>query len=168
MTEEDANAWKNVSENIQGMRNIVEKHDDLQKEIEEWDATLNDGLNDLPWSEEDDKIHTIGGLTNDKESGFMDFQKQQDDNDMERLISEEWDEDHALDQVLNDMVEDLDDEEQTQNTSSLPPVDLIEKQQQTNIPASGLINSPTEISNVTLEGKGSAQRKIRIQQKKKD
>lgn len=110
------------------MRNIVEKHDDLQKEIEEWDVTLADGLEN----------------------------------------EEEWDEDHALDQVLNDMVEDLDDEEQTQNTSSLPPVDLIEKQQQTNIPASGLINSPTEISNVTLEGKGSAQRKIRTQQKKKD
>ena len=128
MTEEDANAWKNVSENIQGMHNIVEKHDDLQKEIEEWDVTLADGLEN----------------------------------------EEEWDEDHALDQVLNDMVEDLDDEEQTQNTSSLPPVNLIEKQQQTNIPASGLINSPTEISNVTLEGKGSAQRKIRIQQKKKD
>lgn len=128
MTEEDVNAWKNVSENIQGMHNIVEKHDDLQKEIEEWDVTLADGLEN----------------------------------------EEEWDEDHALDQVLNDMVEDLDDEEQTQNTSSLPPVNLIEKQQQTNIPASGLINSPTEISNVTLEGKGSAQRKIRIQQKKKD
>lgn len=128
MTEEDVNAWKNVSENIQEMHNIVEKHDDLQKEIEEWDVTLADGLEN----------------------------------------EEEWDEDHALDQVLNDMVEDLDDEEQTQNTSSLPPVNLIEKQQQTNIPASGLINSPTEISNVTLEGKGSAQRKIRIQQKKKD
>tara|TARA_B100000575_G_C23105922_1_gene638350 strand:+ start:756 stop:1313 length:558 start_codon:yes stop_codon:yes gene_type:complete len=27
-----------------------------------------------PWSEEDDKIHTIGGLTNDKEGSFMKFQ----------------------------------------------------------------------------------------------
>ena len=26
-----------------------------------------------PWSEEDDKIHTIGGLTNDKEGSFMKF-----------------------------------------------------------------------------------------------
>lgn len=34
-----------------------------------------------PWSEEDDKIHTVGGLTNDKGSGFMDFQKKQDEND---------------------------------------------------------------------------------------
>ena len=39
-----------------------------------------------PWSEEDDKIHTIGGLTNDKESGFMDFQKKMDDNDAVREI----------------------------------------------------------------------------------
>lgn len=39
-----------------------------------------------PWSEEDDKIHTIGGLTNDKESGFMDFQKKMDDNDAAREI----------------------------------------------------------------------------------
>ena len=37
-----------------------------------------------PWSEEDDKIHTVGGLTNDKESGFMDFQKKMDDNDKVR------------------------------------------------------------------------------------
>ena len=58
-----------------------------------------------PWSEEDDKIHTIGGLTNDKGSGFMDFQKKMDEND------EEWDEEHALDQVLNDMVESLDEED---------------------------------------------------------
>lgn len=54
-----------------------------------------------PWSEEDDKIHTVGGLTNDKESGFMDFQKKQ----------AEFDEEHALDQVLNNMVESLDEED---------------------------------------------------------
>lgn len=27
-----------------------------------------------PWSEEDDKIHTVGGLTADKEGDFMKFQ----------------------------------------------------------------------------------------------
>ena len=117
---ENAEAWGQVADEL--ARHV---------ELEEWDATLNDGLNDLPWEqdeevqdfleradepgpwpEEDDKIHTVGGLTNDKESGFMDFQKQQDDNDTERLISEEWDEDHALDQVLNSMVEDLEDHEE--------------------------------------------------------
>ena len=32
-----------------------------------------------PWSEEDDKIHTVGGLTNDKDNDFMKFQKKQND-----------------------------------------------------------------------------------------
>ena len=32
-----------------------------------------------PWSEEDDKIHTVGGLTNDKDGDFMKFQKKQDE-----------------------------------------------------------------------------------------
>lgn len=30
-----------------------------------------------PWSEEDDKIHTIGGLSNDKEGSFMKFVNKQ-------------------------------------------------------------------------------------------
>jgi len=31
-----------------------------------------------PWPEEDDKIYTVGGLTNDKSGDFMKFQKKQD------------------------------------------------------------------------------------------
>ena len=96
---------------------------DIADKLAEDSAAMADDLNDLPWekdpevqafleaqdepgpwSEEDDKIHTIGGLTNDKESGFMDFQKKMDEND------EEWDEEHALDQVLNDMVEQVEDD----------------------------------------------------------
>lgn len=34
-----------------------------------------------PWSEEDDKIHTVGGLTADKEKDFIKFQKKMDKND---------------------------------------------------------------------------------------
>jgi len=30
--------------------------------------------NSVEWSEEDSKLHTIGGLTNDKEGSFMEFQ----------------------------------------------------------------------------------------------
>ena len=30
--------------------------------------------NSVEWSEEDSKLHTIGGLTNDKEGSFMKFQ----------------------------------------------------------------------------------------------
>jgi hypothetical protein len=32
-----------------------------------------------PWSEEDDKIHTVGGLTADKEKDFIKFHKKQED-----------------------------------------------------------------------------------------
>ena len=47
-----------------------------------------------PWSEEDDKIHTVGGLTNDKEQSFNEFQKKQDefderDLDKDGIVSEE-------------------------------------------------------------------------------
>ena len=102
---------------------------------EEFGHLANEGLDDLPWEqdpevqafleaqdeqgpwpEEDDKIHTVGGLSNDEESGFMDFQKKQDD----------FDEEHALDQVLNNMVESLDEE------------DLKELE----------VNEPEEVSNV--------------------
>jgi hypoxanthine phosphoribosyltransferase len=36
-----------------------------------------------PWSEEDDKINTIGGLTNDKEGSFMKFQNKINKKDNE-------------------------------------------------------------------------------------
>ena len=39
-----------------------------------------------PWDSEDDKIHTIGGLTNDKDGGFMEFQNKMDSNDMDDEI----------------------------------------------------------------------------------
>lgn len=34
-----------------------------------------------PWSEEDDKIYTIGGLSNDKDGSFMEFQNKMKKND---------------------------------------------------------------------------------------
>ena len=36
-----------------------------------------------PWSEEDDKINTVGGLTNDKEGSFMKFQNKINKKDNE-------------------------------------------------------------------------------------
>ena len=72
---------------------------------EEFGHLANEGLDDLPWEqdpeiqafleaqdepgpwpEEYDKIHTVGGLSNDEESGFMDFQKKMDENDASRDI----------------------------------------------------------------------------------
>ena len=50
----------------------------VAEQILEDQKELNDFLEHMdkprPWSEEDDKIHTIGGLTNDKEGSFMKFQ----------------------------------------------------------------------------------------------
>ncbi len=34
-----------------------------------------------PWSEEDDKIYTVGGLSNDKDGSFMEFQNKIKKND---------------------------------------------------------------------------------------
>ena len=72
---------------------------------EEFGHLANEGLDDLPWEqdpevqafleaqdeqgpwpEEDDKIYTVAGLSNDEESGFMDFQKKMDENDAARDI----------------------------------------------------------------------------------
>ena len=95
-------------------------------------------------------------------------------------VEEEWDEDHALDMVMNDMVKDLtdDDIEEIINTNEkeIEPnkdlksaaenfkeakPDLLEKQPQTNIPAKGLINRPTETTSVRLGGaRGNAQRPL--------
>jgi hypothetical protein len=33
-----------LEENVEGMRKVVEAYDDLEDEIKEWDATLEDGL----------------------------------------------------------------------------------------------------------------------------
>lgn len=58
------------------------------------DEELNNFLETVdqtgPWGEEHDKIYTVGGLTNDKESGFVDFQKKQDDFNNSQFVF--WDE----------------------------------------------------------------------------
>ena len=124
---ENAERWAQVADEL--ARGVVEDDLDDFRDLpwsnEDDDSEIQDFLEKMdkpgPWSEEDDKIHTIGGLTNDKESGFMDFQKKMDENDAIGIQDpydvavdrhepeEEWDEDHALDQVLNDMVDGLED-----------------------------------------------------------
>ena len=97
-------------------------------------------------------------------------------------VEDEWDEDHALDMVMNDMVKDFTDDDiekmMDANENEIEPTqelksavkeynsrvnsDLLEKQPQTNIPAKGFINRPIETSSVTLEGtKANIQRKIK-------
>ena len=75
--------------------------DELYEEEEEWanDSDVQEFLEreDSYESDDSDKLFTVAGMTNDKEQSFNEFQKKQD----------EFDEDHALDLVMNDMVKDL-------------------------------------------------------------
>ena len=47
------NLYGELEDRVEGMRKVVNKHDDLQQEIEDWDATLQDGLDDIPYDEEE-------------------------------------------------------------------------------------------------------------------
>lgn len=105
-----------------------------------------------------DKPHTIHPHT--EGMSVNDIKAWQEVGD--KLAEEVGDEDHALDMAMNDMVKDMD--IQDFEVAQEPKPDLLEKQPQTNIPAKGLINRPTETTSVTLEGgKGNIQRKIREQ-----
>jgi hypothetical protein len=77
-----------TEEELDDFMGMTEKTDEELDDIFE-DPEVQDFLEMMdepgPWSEEDDKIHTVGGLTNDKGSGFMDFQNKQLDNDIKRL-----------------------------------------------------------------------------------
>lgn len=135
---------------------------------------------DSSWKSEDilDKPDTIHPHT--EGMSVNDIKAWQEVGDkLAEEVEDEWDEDHALDMVMNDMVKDMDiqdfevdnidhqeklDQASERGSTEFqePRPDLLEKQPQTNIPVKGLINKPTETSTVTLEGgRGNAQRKIR-------
>ncbi len=84
VNKEDAQAWYDLADQIAKDSAELEEEDPFE------DPEVQDFLERAdepgPWSEEDDKIHTVGGLSNDKESGFMDFQDKMDDNDAARKI----------------------------------------------------------------------------------
>ena len=114
MNREDAQAWYDIADKIaeesaklpdeaRGFAPPELDEDEILEE--EFGHLANEGLDDLPWEqdpeiqafleaqdepgpwpEEYDKIHTVGGLSNDEESGFMDFQKKMDENDAARDI----------------------------------------------------------------------------------
>ena len=117
---ENADNWAQVAEEL--ARHTVEDYENENPWLDEPEVQdfLERADEPGPWSEEDDKINTVAGLTNDKESGFMDFQKQQDEND----------EDHALDQVLNSMVEDL--EEAEEEIAAEREIDVIDPEEVSN------------------------------------
>ena len=72
--------------------NILSVNDPLpgEEEIDDEDDWVNDpdvmaflehADEQGPWSEEDDKIYTVGGLTADKDRDFMKFQNKMDERD---------------------------------------------------------------------------------------
>ena len=132
-------------------------------------------------------------------AGKVDSTEEWDNTLEDGLEEEEWDEEHALDMVLNDMVEtmdkpqsssfvknegmsdedaaawnkvaeDLAKKEYPEARGTTPPsekINLVQKQESTNIPAAGLVNPPVEITRTTLEGTGP-QRKIKVERKKEE
>ena len=84
---EDAEKWNQLADEL--ARGTAEMQEDEDLPWEE-DPEVLDFLDEMdkpgPWSEEDDKIHTVGGLTADKDGGFMEFQDKMDENDAAREI----------------------------------------------------------------------------------
>ena len=121
MDKENADAWGQLADEL--ARHTIESEEEENAWLDDPDvqAFLENEDKPGPWSEEDDKVHTVGGLTNDPEGSFMEFQKKQDAIgiqdpydvavDRHEPLDDEWDEEHALDQVLNNMIDDLEDDE---------------------------------------------------------
>jgi len=85
INKEDAKAWYDLADELAKDSLEIEEEYNWEEDPEVQDF-LERADEPGPWSEEDDKIHTVGGLTNDKESGFMDFQNKMDENDAAREI----------------------------------------------------------------------------------
>ena len=163
MDKENATAWGELADELaKGIaEDDLDDFRDLPWSNEDDDPEVQDFLERAdeqgPWSEEDDKIHTVGGLTNDKEGSFMEFQQKQEEYDAyvdrhepgswlktppeeDLEPEEEWDEDHALDQVLNNMVEDLEYQDELDGASEEPEQPVRDLKPSTFIP-----NEPTSV-----------------------
>ena len=127
----NADAWGALADEL--AKGLVEGENDQWMNDPDIQDFLEQADEPGPYSEEDDKIHTVGGLTNDKEGSFMKFQDQLAEKDQpeydayvdrqepgswlkntpeekpfDAIIDDaEFDEDHELDLVLNDMVKDF-------------------------------------------------------------
>ena len=84
VNKEDAQAWYDLADQLAKDSAELEEEDPFE------DPEVQDFLERAdepgPWSEEDDKIYTVGGLTADKDGSFMEFQKKMDENDAAREI----------------------------------------------------------------------------------
>ena len=84
VNKEDAQAWYDLADQLAKDSAELEEEDPFE------DPEVQDFLERAdepgPWSEEDDKIYTVGGLIADKDGSFMEFQKKMDENDAARDI----------------------------------------------------------------------------------
>lgn len=102
---------EHLEESIEQAKEIEKKIDekDIYGESDEvpWeeDPEVQEFLEKMdepgPWSEEDDKIYTVGGLTADKERDFMKFQKKQEDLE-EKIKEKETKEAEILKKAINE------------------------------------------------------------------
>ena len=84
VNKEDAQAWYDLADQL--AKDSAELEDEDPFEDPEVQDFLERADEPGPWSEEDDKIYTVGGLTADKDGSFMEFQKKMDENDAARDI----------------------------------------------------------------------------------
>jgi hypothetical protein len=101
---------------IEDMRDVVDSYDNLQDEIESH-------IVKQPTKEEREQI-LADMMARDQEIGLYD---DWDATLQDGLEDEEWDEDHALDQVMNDMVADMTEEEIQDIIAEDTPEELQEK-----------------------------------------
>lgn len=124
-------------------------------EEEEWDNTLEDGLEEEEWDED----HAMDMVLND-------MVKTLDQPKASTIKNEGMSEEDAA--AWNKVAEDLANKEYPEARGTTPPseeINLVQKQESTNIPAAGLVNPPIEITKTTLQGTGP-QRKIKVERKK--
>ena len=92
----------NISQAKDEQTNDPFKDPDVQEFLEQADKQG-------PWSEEDDKIFTVGGLTADKDQSFKAFQEKQNKNTQSWVDEEESDYDNFSDGGDSSGGEDYDD-----------------------------------------------------------
>ena len=92
----------NISQAKDEQTNDPFKDPDVQEFLEQADKQG-------PWSEEDDKIFTVGGLTADKDQSFKAFQEKQNQNTQSWVDEEESEYDNFSDGGDSDGGEDYDD-----------------------------------------------------------
>tara|TARA_R100000544_G_scaffold35960_1_gene23707 strand:+ start:323 stop:700 length:378 start_codon:yes stop_codon:yes gene_type:complete len=91
--------------------NISQAKDEAEDNLEDPDVQefLEQADKQGPWSEEDDKIFTVGGLTADKDQSFKAFQEKQNKNTQSWVDEEESEYDNFSDGGDSSGGEDYDD-----------------------------------------------------------